>query len=102
MSVVQIAFATAIIAGDFGDVMREFEVSEVVIALTVSLMIIGFGIGPLIMAPLVRIHIRIYSLKQTNANADTDSPPATSAPVVRAATTRVRRWWVNLIGRLLD
>lgn len=55
VSVVQIAFATAIVAGDFGGIMREFEVSEVVVALTVSLMIIGFGIGPLIMAPLVSI-----------------------------------------------
>ena len=34
--------------------MKEFEVSEVVVALSVSLMIVGFGIGPLILAPLVR------------------------------------------------
>ncbi|EIW51893.1 MFS general substrate transporter [Trametes versicolor FP-101664 SS1] len=58
LSVVAIAFATAIIAGDFGGVMEEFQVSEVVVALSVSLMIIGFGIGPLILAPLSELHGR--------------------------------------------
>ncbi|TFK91081.1 MFS general substrate transporter [Polyporus arcularius HHB13444] len=58
VSVVQIAFATAIIAGDFSGVMKEFHVSEVVVALTVSLMIVGFGVGPLILAPLSELHGR--------------------------------------------
>ena len=70
VSVVQIAFATAIIAGDFGDVMAEFEVSEVVIALTVSLMIIGFGVGPLIMAPLVRIYPPSFPCNLTDMRMD--------------------------------
>ncbi|KAL7283861.1 hypothetical protein ACG7TL_003301 [Trametes sanguinea] len=43
---------------DFGGVMEEFQVSEVVVALSVSLMIIGFGIGPLILAPLSELHGR--------------------------------------------
>ncbi len=66
LSVVSIAFATAIIAGDFGGVMREFEVSEVVVALSVSLMIVGFGIGPLILAPLVRLSTA-YAFALANA-----------------------------------
>ncbi|RDX39588.1 MFS general substrate transporter, partial [Lentinus brumalis] len=58
VSVVQIAFATAIIAGDFGGVMKEFDVSQVVVALIVSLMIVGFGVGPLILGPLSELHGR--------------------------------------------
>ncbi|OBZ65999.1 hypothetical protein A0H81_14041 [Grifola frondosa] len=53
-----VAFATAIVAGDFSGIEKAFNVSEVVIALTVSLMIIGFGIGPLIMAPASELYGR--------------------------------------------
>ncbi|KZT02366.1 MFS general substrate transporter [Laetiporus sulphureus 93-53] len=52
LTVVCAAFGSAVVTGDFKDIEDEFHVGEVVIALTVSLMVVGFGIGPLIWAPL--------------------------------------------------
>ncbi|CCM05122.1 uncharacterized protein FIBRA_07330 [Fibroporia radiculosa] len=52
ISVVAVAFASAIVTGDFGDIQDDFQVGEVVVALSVSLMVCGFGIGPLAWSPL--------------------------------------------------
>ncbi|KAH9832884.1 MFS general substrate transporter [Rhodofomes roseus] len=52
MSVVAVAFASAVVTGDFTDIQDEFQVGEVVVALSVSLMVCGFGIGPLAWSPL--------------------------------------------------
>ncbi|EPS98981.1 hypothetical protein FOMPIDRAFT_1125239 [Fomitopsis schrenkii] len=52
ISVVAVAFASAVVTGDFGDIQDEFHVGEVVVALSVSLMVCGFGIGPLAWSPL--------------------------------------------------
>ena len=54
-SVVEVAFASAVITGDFKDVMQEFHVGDVVVALSVTLMVCGFGIGPLFWSPLVSL-----------------------------------------------
>lgn len=43
MAVVCVAFGSAVITGDFKDIEEEFGVSEVVTALSVSLMVVGFG-----------------------------------------------------------
>ena len=43
MAVVCVAFGSAVITGDFEDIEEEFGVSEVVTALSVSLMVVGFG-----------------------------------------------------------
>lgn len=43
MAVVQVAFASAVVTGDFRGIEDEFGVSEVVTALSVSLMVVGFG-----------------------------------------------------------
>lgn len=48
------AFASAVVTGDFDDLMAEFQVGDVVIALSVSLMVCGFGLGPLFWSPIVR------------------------------------------------
>ncbi len=56
IAVVQVAFASAVITGDFRDIEAEFGVGEVVTALSVSLMVVGFGIGPLAWSPLVSVH----------------------------------------------
>ena len=53
-SVVEVAFASAVITGDFEGVEAEFHVGEVVTALSVTLMVCGFGIGPLFWSPMVR------------------------------------------------
>lgn len=53
IAVVQVAFASAVVTGDFRDIEAEFHVGEVVTALSVSLMVVGFGIGPLCWSPLV-------------------------------------------------
>ena len=55
-AVVEVAFASAVITGDFEDVMSEFHVGNVVTALTVTLMVCGFGIGPLFWSPLVSLN----------------------------------------------
>ncbi|KAI0075274.1 MFS general substrate transporter [Panus rudis PR-1116 ss-1] len=52
LSVVSAAFASAVVTGDFKDIQDEFHVGLVVACLSVSLMVVGFGIGPLIWAPL--------------------------------------------------
>lgn len=51
-SVVGVAFASAVVTGDFEDIEKEFHIGEVVTALSVSLMVCGFGIGPLAWSPL--------------------------------------------------
>ncbi|KIP05138.1 hypothetical protein PHLGIDRAFT_92536 [Phlebiopsis gigantea 11061_1 CR5-6] len=51
-SVVEVAFASAVITGDFHDVMDEFHMGNVVVALSVTLMVCGFGIGPLFWSPM--------------------------------------------------
>ncbi|KAH3674469.1 hypothetical protein WICMUC_003307 [Wickerhamomyces mucosus] len=47
-----VAFASAIVTGDISGPMESFHVSEEVIILTVTLFVIGFGVGPLVFAPL--------------------------------------------------
>lgn len=51
-SVMQVALSSAIVTGDFGDQMKHFHVGETVIALTVSLPVCGFGLGPLLWSPM--------------------------------------------------
>ncbi|EPQ60211.1 MFS general substrate transporter [Gloeophyllum trabeum ATCC 11539] len=57
-SVIACAFGSAIVTGDFRDIEHEFHVSEVVVALSVSLMVVGFGIGPLAWSPLSELYGR--------------------------------------------
>ncbi|KAK9893138.1 MFS general substrate transporter, partial [Cystobasidium minutum MCA 4210] len=52
IAVVQVAFASAIVTGDFAGMEDHFHVSRTVIALTVSLMVAGFGVGPLLWSPI--------------------------------------------------
>jgi hypothetical protein len=53
MSVVEVAFASSVVTGDFDDLMRDFHMGLVVVSLSVSLMVCGFGIGPLVWSPIV-------------------------------------------------
>ncbi|KAJ7627892.1 hypothetical protein B0H17DRAFT_1218433 [Mycena rosella] len=43
LALVAVAFGTAAVTGDFADIEAEFGVSDVGTALTVSLMVVGFG-----------------------------------------------------------
>lgn len=43
IAVVQVAFASAVVTGDFAGMEEQFDVSRTVVALTVSLMVVGFG-----------------------------------------------------------
>ncbi|KAA1467121.1 MFS general substrate transporter [Dentipellis sp. KUC8613] len=56
--VVAVAFGTAVITGDFKDIQEEFHVSGTVVTLSVSLMLVGFGLGPLVWAPLSEMYGR--------------------------------------------
>lgn len=47
-----VAFASAIVTGDIEGPMKTFHVSEEVVILTVTLLVIGFGVGPLVFAPI--------------------------------------------------
>nr|QFR37120.1 MFS transporter [Cyberlindnera americana] len=47
-----VALASAIVTGGMGGPKKTFHVSTEVVILSVTLMVIGFGIGPLIFAPL--------------------------------------------------
>ncbi|CAK5275989.1 unnamed protein product [Mycena citricolor] len=57
-AVISVTFGSAVITGDFKDIQAEFRVGEVVVALSVSLMVVGFGIGPLAWSPLSEIYGR--------------------------------------------
>jgi multidrug resistance protein len=47
-----VAFNSAVITADLAGVQKTFHVSEEVSLLTITLFVIGFGVGPLIFAPL--------------------------------------------------
>ncbi|KAK9465931.1 major facilitator superfamily domain-containing protein [Lipomyces arxii] len=46
-----VAFGSAVVTGDIGGVAEDFNVSTEVVILTVTLFVIGFGIGPMFFAP---------------------------------------------------
>ncbi|KAJ7062878.1 MFS general substrate transporter [Mycena amicta] len=58
LAVVAVAFGSAVVTGDFEDIESDFGAGEVVTALTVSLMVVGFGIGPLAWSPLSELYGR--------------------------------------------
>ncbi|KAK0185633.1 MFS general substrate transporter [Armillaria mellea] len=58
LAVISVAFSSAVITGDFQGIEEEFQVGEVVTALSVSLMVCGFGLGPLIISPLSELYGR--------------------------------------------
>ncbi|ODV94852.1 hypothetical protein PACTADRAFT_50704 [Pachysolen tannophilus NRRL Y-2460] len=47
-----VAFASAVVTGDIDGPMATFGVSEEVVILTVTLLVLGFGFGPLLFSPL--------------------------------------------------
>lgn len=47
-----VAFASGVITGDLKGPEERFGVSEEVVILTISLFVVGFGVGPLLFAPL--------------------------------------------------
>lgn len=59
-----VALGSSIITGDMGGPTREFETTQIITNLTVTCFVIGFGIGPLFLAPLSEIFGRtiIYSV----------------------------------------
>ncbi|QRV87327.1 major facilitator superfamily transporter [Ceratobasidium sp. AG-Ba] len=50
-----VALGSSIVTGDIPGPMEEFQVSEEVVNLTVTLFVVGFGVGPLVFAPLSEI-----------------------------------------------
>ncbi|GAB5592809.1 Synaptic vesicle transporter SVOP [Umbelopsis nana] len=50
-----VALASAIVTADMGGVAKEFNVSDEVALLTVTLFVIGFGIGPMVFAPMSEV-----------------------------------------------
>ncbi|CAK7239449.1 MAG: Synaptic vesicle transporter SVOP [Sporothrix thermara] len=53
-----VAFASSVITADIGGVAEEFNVSEEVVLLSISLFVIGFGVGPMAFAPLSEVYGR--------------------------------------------
>ncbi|KAI0015375.1 MFS general substrate transporter [Xylariomycetidae sp. FL0641] len=53
-----VALASAVITADIEGVAAEFHVSEEVALLTITLFVVGFGIGPMAFAPLSEIYGR--------------------------------------------
>lgn len=47
-----VAFASGVVTGDLEGPQKEFGVSMEVVILSVSLFVVGFGVGPLVFAPL--------------------------------------------------
>ncbi|KAH9904762.1 MFS general substrate transporter [Xylariomycetidae sp. FL2044] len=50
-----VAFASSVVTADIAGVATEFDVSEEVALLTISLLVVGFGVGPMIFAPLSEV-----------------------------------------------
>ncbi|KAH7118786.1 major facilitator superfamily domain-containing protein [Dendryphion nanum] len=50
-----VAFNSAVITADLEGVSKEFHVSEEVALLTVTVFVVGFGVGPMVFAPLSEI-----------------------------------------------
>ncbi|KAF7799594.1 hypothetical protein EIP86_010832 [Pleurotus ostreatoroseus] len=55
MSVVEVAFASSVVTGDFEGIEERFHIGDVTTSLTVTLMVCGFGIGPLLWSPLSEV-----------------------------------------------
>ncbi|CAK7205591.1 Synaptic vesicle transporter SVOP [Sporothrix eucalyptigena] len=53
-----VAFASSVITADIEGVMETFDVSEEVVLLSISLFVVGFGVGPLVFAPLSEVYGR--------------------------------------------
>ncbi|OAA58448.1 major facilitator superfamily transporter multidrug resistance [Niveomyces insectorum RCEF 264] len=53
-----VAFASSVITADIIGVTKTFDVSEEVVLLSISLFVVGFGVGPLVFAPLSEIYGR--------------------------------------------
>ena len=67
MSVVEVAFASSVVTGDFDGLMEEFHMGDVVVALSVTLMVCGFGIGPLFWSPMVRTSLASCAVSASDA-----------------------------------
>jgi len=50
-----VAFNSAVVTADISSVAREFHVSDEVALLTITLFVVGFGVGPMVFAPLSEI-----------------------------------------------
>jgi multidrug resistance protein len=50
-----VAFDSAVVTADIAGVAEEFHVSEEVALLTITLFVVGFGVGPMLFAPLSEI-----------------------------------------------
>jgi hypothetical protein len=53
-----VALCSSVITADIASVAREFDVSEEVALLSVSVFVIGFGVGPMVFAPLSELYGR--------------------------------------------
>lgn len=53
-----VAFASSVITADVEGVAREFNVSNEVALVSISVFVVGFGVGPMIFAPLSEIYGR--------------------------------------------
>jgi hypothetical protein len=50
-----VAFSSAVITADVKGVVEEFAVSEEVALVSISIFVVGFGIGPMVFSPLSEI-----------------------------------------------
>ncbi|KAK6856085.1 hypothetical protein PG995_008236 [Apiospora arundinis] len=53
-----VAFASSVVTADIAGVAEEFHVSEEVALLSITLFVVGFGVGPMAFAPLSEIYGR--------------------------------------------
>ena len=53
-----VAFASSVVTADIAGVAEEFGVSEEVALLSITLFVVGFGVGPMIFAPLSEVYGR--------------------------------------------
>ncbi|KAH6613988.1 major facilitator superfamily domain-containing protein [Boeremia exigua] len=60
VSTLAVTFASSAYSGGIVQIMQEFEVSQIVGTLGISLFVLGFAIGPLIWAPLSELYGRQY------------------------------------------
>ncbi|KAK9470654.1 major facilitator superfamily domain-containing protein [Dipodascopsis tothii] len=75
-----VAFGSAVVTGDLEAVSAQFDVSMEVSILTVTLFVIGFGVGPLVFAPLSEVFGRKIVYTVTGALAVVFVVPCAVAP----------------------
>ncbi|KAI0123872.1 major facilitator superfamily transporter [Xylariales sp. AK1849] len=84
LAVLAVAFCSSAFSGGIGEVIREFQISQIVAILGVSLFVTGFALGPLLWAPLSELFGRQIMFSVTYMALTAFNAGAAAAPNIQA------------------